>query len=85
MIWHCRDSAARRRPTPGFLLSGVVWLPRVGRERRWLLSVVLPCCALQRLLAEFGAAVPTASVVWLFVLVVLWPTLYEHRRARRRV
>jgi low temperature requirement protein LtrA len=68
-----------------FLLSGLAWLPRASRERRWLLSVALPCCGLPLLLAGFGATVPTASVVWLLVLVVLWPTLYEHRRRKRRV
>ncbi|MFJ9379605.1 low temperature requirement protein A [Streptomyces sp. NPDC101455] len=62
-----------------FLLSGLVWIGRAGRERRWLLSVALPCCVLPLLLAVFGAHVRTVTVVWLLVLITLWPILYERR------
>lgn len=65
-----------------FLLSGLAWLGRAGRERRWLLSVALPCCVLPLLLAVFGAHVRTVTVVWLLVLITLWPVLYERRAAK---
>ncbi|MBK3577257.1 low temperature requirement protein A [Streptomyces sp. MBT65] len=64
-----------------FLLSGLAWLGRAERERRWLLSVALPCCVLPLLLAVFGAQVRTVTVVWLLVLITLWPILYERRAA----
>ncbi|WP_019071783.1 low temperature requirement protein A [Streptomyces hokutonensis] len=60
-----------------FLLSGLAWLGKADRERRWLLSVALPCCVLPLLLAGFGAHVRTVTVVWLLVLIALWPILYE--------
>ncbi|WP_033279889.1 low temperature requirement protein A [Streptomyces sp. NRRL F-525] len=65
-----------------FMLSGLAWLGRAGRERRWLLSVALPCCVLPLLLAAFGAHVRTVTVVWLLVLIALWPILYERRAAK---
>ncbi|MET9361636.1 low temperature requirement protein A [Streptomyces sp. NPDC006632] len=65
-----------------FLLSGLAWLGRANRERRWLLCVPVPCCALPLLLAGFGARLSTLTVVWLLVLVALWPLLFERRRAR---
>lgn len=65
-----------------FLLSGLAWLGRAGRERRWLLCVALPCCVLPLLLALFGAHLRTVAVVWLLVLVALWPIRYERRSAR---
>ncbi|MFG2784294.1 hypothetical protein ACGFY7_41495 [Streptomyces prunicolor] len=65
-----------------FMLSGIAWLGRAGREQRWLLSVVLPCCVLPPLLAAFGAHVRTVTVVWLLVLITLWPILYERRATR---
>ncbi|MGW0836386.1 hypothetical protein [Streptomyces prunicolor] len=33
-------------PAGYFMLSGIAWLGRAGREQRWLLSLVLPCCVL---------------------------------------
>ncbi|MFJ9896030.1 low temperature requirement protein A [Streptomyces sp. NPDC091280] len=65
-----------------FLLSGLAWLGRAERERRWLLSVALPCCVLPLMLAAFGGRVRTVGVVWLLVLITLWPTLYERRAAK---
>ncbi|WP_051740745.1 low temperature requirement protein A [Streptomyces xylophagus] len=68
-----------------FLLSGIAWLGRAGRERRWLLCVALPCCVLPLLLAAFGAHVRTVTVVWLLVLIALWPILYERRSSLGRL
>ncbi|MGW1208167.1 low temperature requirement protein A [Streptomyces sp. NPDC002499] len=65
-----------------FLLSGLAWLGQAARERRWLLSVALPCCVLPLLLAAFGAHVRTVAVVWLLVLITVWPMLYEQRSTR---
>ncbi|MFJ9245006.1 low temperature requirement protein A [Streptomyces sp. NPDC101776] len=65
-----------------FLLSGLAWLGQAERERRWLLSVALPCCVLPLLLAVFGTHVRTVSVVWLLVLITFWPILYERRAAK---
>ena len=65
-----------------FTLSGLAWLGRADRERRWLLSVALPCCVLPLLLAAFGARLHTVTVVWLLVLITLWPILYERRSAK---
>jgi low temperature requirement protein LtrA len=65
-----------------FLLSGLAWLGQAARERRWLLSVALPCCVLPLLLAAFGAHVRTVVVVWLLVLITVWPMLYEQRSTR---
>ena len=65
-----------------FLLSGLAWLGQVGRERRWLLSVAVPCCVLPLLLAAFGAHLRTVTVVWLLVLVTVWPMLYERRSTK---
>ncbi|MFJ6085234.1 low temperature requirement protein A [Streptomyces sp. NPDC092369] len=65
-----------------FLLSGLAWLGRAARERRWLLSVALPCCVLPLLLAAFGAHVRTVVMVWLLVLITAWPILYERRSTK---
>ncbi|MDH6219736.1 low temperature requirement protein A [Streptomyces pseudovenezuelae] len=65
-----------------FLLSGLAWLGQVGRERRWLLSVAVPCCVLPLLLAAFGAHLRTVTVVWLLVLVAVWPMLYERQSTK---
>lgn len=65
-----------------FMLSGLAWLGQVGRERRWLLCVALPCCVLPLLLAAFGAHVRTVTVVWLLVLITLWPILYERQSTK---
>ncbi|MEV6507744.1 low temperature requirement protein A [Streptomyces sp. NPDC051642] len=65
-----------------FMLSGIAWLGRAGRERRWLLSVALPCCVLPLLLAVFGSHVRTVTVVWLLVLITLWPIFYERRATK---
>jgi low temperature requirement protein LtrA len=64
-----------------FLLSGLAVLPHARRNRRRLLCVALPCCVLPLLVAEFGARLRTAGVVWLLVVVVLWPMFYERGRA----
>lgn len=65
-----------------FLLTGIAALRQPDVVRRWLLSVVLPCCALPLLIAGFGAGLGTVAVVWLLVAVTLWPTFYESRRPR---
>ncbi|MFF3889633.1 low temperature requirement protein A [Streptomyces sp. NPDC001914] len=65
-----------------FLLTGIAALRRPEGVRRWMLSVVLPCCALPLLLAGFGGGLGTVAVVWLLVAVTLWPTFYESRRAK---
>ncbi|MER6462000.1 low temperature requirement protein A [Streptomyces sp. NPDC001288] len=65
-----------------FLLSGLAWLPRGRRERHWLLAVALPCFALPLTLAALGPHLRTATLVGLLVLIVLWPTFYEHRRSK---
>jgi hypothetical protein len=65
-----------------FLLSGLVWLPRDRRERHWLLAVALPCFVLPLLLAALGSHVRTATLVWLLVVLVLWPTFYERQRSK---
>lgn len=65
-----------------FLLTGIAALRQPGGVRRWMLSVVVPCCALPLLIAGFGGGLGTLAVVWLLVAVTLWPTFYESRRAR---
>ncbi|MEY2243368.1 low temperature requirement protein A [Streptomyces sp. BF23-18] len=66
-----------------FLLTGIAALRQPGGVRRWMLSVVVPCCTLPLLIAGFGAGLGTVALVWLLVAVTLWPTFYESRRARR--
>ncbi|WP_416963643.1 hypothetical protein [Streptomyces sp. Agncl-13] len=44
--------------------------------------MALPCCVLPLLLAAFGARLHTVTVVWLLVLITLWPILYERRSAK---
>ncbi|MBM4826543.1 MULTISPECIES: low temperature requirement protein A [Streptomyces] len=63
-----------------FLLSGLAWLPDAHQEGRWLRWVALPCTGLPLLLAAFGTGVRTGVVIWLLVLVVLWPIFYDRRR-----
>ncbi|MFD6494465.1 low temperature requirement protein A [Streptomyces sp. NPDC060188] len=65
-----------------FLLSGLASLRYATRERRWLLTVALPCTALPLLVAAFGARLATVTVVWLLVAITMWPTYYESRRAK---
>ncbi|WP_405987852.1 low temperature requirement protein A [Streptomyces sp. NBC_00986] len=65
-----------------FMLSGLAWLGRARREQRWLLSVALPCFLLPLLLAAFGTHVPTVTLVWLLVLITLWPILYERHTTK---
>jgi hypothetical protein len=66
-----------------FLLTGIAALRQPEGGRRWMLSVVLPCCALPLLLAGFGGGLGTVTLVWLLVAVTLWPMFYESRRAER--
>ncbi|MFF2365254.1 low temperature requirement protein A [Streptomyces sp. NPDC058122] len=66
-----------------FVLTGIAALRRPDGVRRWMLSVVLPCCALPLLIAGFGGGLGTLAVVWLLVAVTLWPTFYESRHAER--
>ncbi|MFE2530967.1 low temperature requirement protein A [Streptomyces sp. NPDC059371] len=66
-----------------FLLTGIAALRRPDGVRRWMLSVVLPCCALPLLIAGFGGGLGTLAVVWLLVAVTLWPTFYESRYSKR--
>ncbi|MER5398614.1 low temperature requirement protein A [Streptomyces sp. NPDC002599] len=66
-----------------FLLTGIAALRQPEGGRRWMLSVVLPCCALPLLLAGFGGGLGTVALVWLLVAVTLWPMFYESRRAKR--
>ncbi|GHF50945.1 hypothetical protein GCM10018783_19430 [Streptomyces griseosporeus] len=63
-----------------FLLSGIAWLPDAHQEGRWLGWVALPCTGLPLLLAAFGTGVRTGVVIWLLVLVALWPIFYDRRR-----
>ncbi|MEU1292605.1 low temperature requirement protein A [Streptomyces sp. NPDC005840] len=57
-----------------FLLSGIAWLPHARGRGHRLLSVTLPCTLAPLLLAAFGSEVHTVTMVWLLVLVTLWPT-----------
>jgi low temperature requirement protein LtrA len=73
---HCFVSGCLAAPAAA-LGAAAEHLETLPNATRWLLSVALPCCVLPLLLAAFGAQVRTVTVVWLLVLITLWPIVYE--------